>query len=63
MGKSSCATSSEGEPDPPEGPSGSGTADKQVHAKWKPACTTAAESETPVEQLQREIFADVSAFG
>ncbi|XP_032891317.1 uncharacterized protein LOC116982106 isoform X2 [Amblyraja radiata] len=59
MGKSSCATSSEGETDAPEGPSGSGTADKQQHAKQKPACTTAAGCNVPVQQLQREMFTDI----
>ncbi|XP_032880797.1 uncharacterized protein LOC116975603 isoform X2 [Amblyraja radiata] len=67
MGISSRANSSEGETDPPEGPpeepsegpSGYGTADKQQHAKRKPACTTAADCDAPVEQLQREMFADI----
>ncbi|XP_032868959.1 uncharacterized protein LOC116966753 isoform X2 [Amblyraja radiata] len=54
MGKSSCATSSEGKTDPSEGPSGSGTAYKR-----EPARTTAADCDVPVQQLQREMFADI----
>ncbi|XP_055521680.1 uncharacterized protein LOC129715831 isoform X2 [Leucoraja erinacea] len=61
-GISSRANSSEDETDPPEGPpeepSGYGTVDKQQHAKRKPACTTAADCDVPVEQW--EMFADIT---